>query len=406
MKVRNTVFAILFCLFACGPTLLFLAEKFEIDVPENLTAAPAAYLAGGSSAVNMSDHWSTGGFINGKLQKALEDKIGTYIPAKATAIIVNASLQRKAIATSNELLAWDCYPTYYGSSRLYIPSINAVTYAPQQRSKRMIAVWQSFAHGVASIAERHPDKRFILYIVDGYQEPAYNPAYNLVSSPLLPSDCNDAMGEILGSLPNVKILTTPFNKETEYYANFFRTDHHWNINGALKAYQQIADELNLQPIEQDGTWQIPDYWFTGATARWGIDMLQESVFDCGNQFTQLVAILPDGTQIRGDDHSAFWNSPSLAKPYRFYDAYYDNLGDCTITGGNGDRTALLIGNSYKGAIQRPLAMSYHSLTVNNQLHPATPVEETLEKQIDATNADDIIFVANPGNYSVDKTYWE
>lgn len=404
MKVRDAVLILIFCLFLTGPVFLYLVERMGIEVPVELTDEPAAYLAGGNAEAHVSDFLNIKGFTSKKLQENVDVKLGNSIPRKASAIIVNAELQRQAIAASNLLFSWRCYPTYFASKRLYIPNANAVTYMTEQQNEHLISAWQSFAHGVVAAADRHPDKRFVLYIVDGYQEPTYNPAYNLTSNPLASSDCVDTMNKILGSSPNVRILTTPPDGEL-YYNNFFRTDHHWNINGAFEAYGQIADELNLQKQQQDGTWQIPDYLFTGATARWGVDLLQETVFDCGNQFSQLIAIYPDGSQIRGDDHSAFWNSPPISKPYRFYDAYYDNLGACTIIGGEGSLAALLVGNSYRGAIQRPLAMSYHSLTVNSQLHPSTPIEETPEDQVIAANANDIIFVANPSGYCVEDKYW-
>lgn len=57
---------------------------------------------------------------------------------------------------------------------------------------------------------------------------------------------------------------------------------------------------------------------------------------------------PDGIVLRGDNHDNFWDAPELGRQYRFYDAYYGNLGNCTITGGSGDRAALLVGNSYVG----------------------------------------------------------
>lgn len=376
-----------------------------IAVPVELTAEPARYLAGGAASADVGANLNLDDFVDKELQSAIETEIGNYIPGKAVAIETNAGMQRTAIAGSSALFPWDCYPTYFGSGRLSLPQADAVTYLPRSRNESMESAWRAFAEGVSCMAEKYPDKRFVLYVVGGYQEPAFDPAYDLVSSPMRPEDCVDVLKDAVTDVSNVSVLSLSYKSSEDYYHDFFRTDHHWNINGAFRAYGAIAEELNLRTVESGGTWEIPEYWFTGATARWGVDLLRERVFDCNNSFSELVAKRANGMELRGDDHSDFWDSPVFGKPYRFYDSYYDNLGDCTITGGIGDRSALLVGNSYRGAIQRPLASSYHSLTVNSQLHPATPVTATLEEQMLAAKADDVIFVANPNGYNVTEEYW-
>lgn len=96
----------------------------------------------------------------------------------------------------------------------------------------------------------------------------------------------------------------------------------------------------------------------------------------------------------------------LGKQYKFYDLYYDNTGCRMIAGGPGDRLALLVGNLYLGAIQRPLVSSYRSLAVSSQLASTRAASEPLEEQMNAASASDVIFVANPMSFKVDEAYWE
>lgn len=405
MKLREVFFSAVICLFLIGPFVLYGVTKAGIIVPVELTAEPARYLAGGATSADIGSNLNLASFVDKKLQGSIETEIENYIPGKATAVETNADMQRTIIAVSNILFSWNCYPTYFGSARLAFPQADAVTYLPRSRNESLESAWRAFAEGVSSVATKYPNKRFVLYVVGGYEEPSFDPAYDLTSSPMHPEDCATTLKEAVADAPNVSVLTLSYENAEDYYRDFFRTDHHWNINGAFRAYGVIAKELKLQSVDPGGTWEIPEYWFTGATARWGVDLLRERVFDCNNNFSELVAKRTDGTETRGDDHSDFWNSSANGKPYIFYDSYYDNLGDCTIVGGVGDRSALLVGNSYRGAIQRPLASSYRSLTVNFQLHPSTPVTTTLEEQILAAGADDVIFVANPSGYNVAKEYW-
>ena len=405
VRIQRIIFPLLICAFLCGPALLYCAEAVGVDVPVDLTTEPATYLEGGAQGVELPDGVSLRSFAKGQLQKAAEAKVNNFVPARATAVVTNAALQRGAIAASNAFVGWDCYPTYFGSSRIYEPRANAVNYIPNQKDEWTQDAWRRFATGVKDAALRHPDKRFLIYVVEGYGEPAYDPAYELVTNPALPGDCVAIMEDVVEGMPNVTVLTRTYSDAESYYRDFFRTDHHWNITGAFAAYGQVAEALGLETVAMDGTWEIPDYTFTGATARWGIDLLSETVFDADQDFSRLTVELPDGSAVKGNDHAAFWDAAPLHRHYSFYDLYYNSFGDCTFTGGTGARRALLVSNSYRGAIQRPLAWSYASLAANSQLWPGAGVTTTLDEQIAAAEADDVLFIANPGNLIIDDAYW-
>lgn len=349
-------------------------------------------------------------FQNEELQNALELKIGNYIPFKATALYVNAAFQREAIEASNAGFNWNCIPTFYGSTRLLLPNENALSFIPRKKDEAAMNPWRSFARGVGSIAKRYPEKRIVIYIAGGFEDPSYNPAYELVSNPLRPEDCYNMMNDYLSSFPNVFVLTHAYDNANSYYNDFFSTDHHWNINGAFRAYNEIADALHLEKTPEGNTFIIEDYWFTGSNARVGLDPLQERVFDSDNDYKALTATRANGEQLNGNDHSGFWNASALEKRYLFHGYYYNNLSldgsYCTITGGRGNRSALLVSSSYRGAIQRPLALSYQSLTVNDQLHNQAVCSSSLSQQIAASNADDIIFIATPKDYDIEESYWE
>lgn len=403
--MRNAIFAMLFCLFLCGPFALFCLSSLHVPIPQNLTAEPAQYLSGGSKDADLPSKLSFDCFRSRSLQDALEENVSRHIPAKATAIIINAAAQRTAIEASNAVFGFSCYPTHFGSERIAYPEENAVTYLPMSLNGSIIQSWKEFAHYVTETAKRHPEKRFVIYVVEGYTEPAFNPAYDLMSRPMKPEYCYTAMQEETSSTENVLVLTRSYSNSNDYFDDFFRTDHHWNINGALVAHAQIAEALGLEQFNTGTDRPISGYLYTGATARSGLDMLQERVFDCSEDFSSLTALYPDGETKSGSDHTSFWDYPALGKPYMFYDAYYNNMGACTIEGGIGEKSGLLISNSYGGALQRPLAMSYKRLSVNGQLHPNSTLDQTLEEQIEASNADDIIFVANPSNLWVNPGYF-
>lgn len=398
MKIQNIIFSLVVCLFACMPAVLYCATRLEVDIPVQLTSEPAEYLAGGLSEANVAATFSLSGFKNKEFQNAVETEIGNFIPAKAEAIIICSGLQRKGIEASNLVFNWDCYPTFYGSERLYIPSSNAVTYMPRKHSEDYVQKWKEFADNIRGIAARFPEKNFVLYVVQGYTEPAINPAYSLVSDPLSPRLCSETLFQALSGAENVHVLTQDFDNPSDYYSQFFTTDHHWNIDGAFEGYKQISGILELDAVEEKGIHPIENYLFTGATARWGVDLLQESVFDCNYDFSNLSIEMDDGKTIDGNNHDYFWDCNPLGKPYLFYDNYYGGTGNCSIIGGHGDKKGLLVGNSYKEALQRPLAESYEILEVGVDAKLSAYVVEKLEDRIQELDTDDIILVGHPNSY--------
>lgn len=398
MKIQNMIFSLVICLFACMPAALYCATRMDMDIPPKLTSEPAEYLAGGLSEANVAATLSFHGFKSKELQNAVETEIGNYIPAKAEAIIINTMIQRKGIEVSNAVFDWDCYPTFYGSERLYIPGSNAVTYMPRKHLEDYVNKWEEFAENIKEIATRFSDRNFVLYVVQGYTEPAVNPAYSLVSNPLSPRLCSETLTRMLSETENVHVLTQDFDAFNDYYTQFFTTDHHWNIDGAFEGYRQICETLELNAIESDGVHPIENYLFTGATARWGVDLLQENVFDCNYDFSNLSIEMSDGTIIDGNNHDLFWDCNPLGKPYLFYDNYYGKTGNCSIGGGCGNKKALLVGNSYKEALQRPLAESYSNLEVGFNAKLSSYIIESLEEELLNSNAEDVILVGHPNSY--------
>lgn len=389
-----------------GPLLLFTCQGvLNLKLPSWLTSEDAALLEGNRDKTQITEVLSIKDIIEGKFQSALEQEITGYIPARASAIVENAKIQRSFISTSNMLFQWDCYPTFFSSERIYIPAFNAVSYIPSKILQSLKPNWSLFASGIKSVAEYYPNKHFVLYVVQGYGETSWNPAYELISYPFSTSLCQETMSEVLKDTENVSILTKAYYDGEEFYDNFFTTDHHWNIRGAWNACDQICTELEIKPPRQSSYKEIESLKYTGATARYGLDLIEETIFDSTNTFDTLNMETSNGTVINCSDHNSFWKLPPLRQRYTFYDSYYDAIGEGTITGGIGNQTGLLIGNSFKGAIQRPLALAFKSLITRADLHPSRDIEETLQELIESSNVDDIIFVANPGNYNIDQAFF-
>ena len=103
MRPRNILFASVLCMLLCGPALVGLASWGGVALPSWLTADDAAYLSGGITAADPIAAATVEGFASGEFQEEAEAAVGNCIPAKATALLTSASLQRTAITASNIL---------------------------------------------------------------------------------------------------------------------------------------------------------------------------------------------------------------------------------------------------------------------------------------------------------------
>lgn len=407
MNVRNLGLITFFCLVLIGPAVLFgLQGIANAELPSWLTAEDARLLEGSKGDAPLAEHLSLDAIKEGSFQSTLEQKLTDYVPARAFAIIGNAEWQRQLTSASNLLFQWDCYPTFFGSERICIPELEAVSYVPSRNLENLVDDWTAFANGIRSVAERYPNKNFVLYVIEGYGEASWNPAYELVSYSANPSLCQETMSEALEETDNVSVLTHHYGTGNDFYDDFFTTDHHWNIRGAWNACGQICEELGLAAPLQTPYEELSNVEYTGATARSGLDMLEESVFDSTTTFDFLTMRQLNGSLVNCANHEYFWDLSPLRRRYTFYDSYYDGMGLGTITGGTGDRSCLLVGNSYRGALQRPLACVYKALTTRNDLNPHHYDNEAhLQELIESSTADDVVLVANPSNYVIDQAYF-
>ena len=167
--------------FLLGPAGIIVSDRIGLDLPDWATAEDSKYLVGGIAPVDVADNLSFDDFIDEKLQGAVESKIENWIPGKASALITNAKLQRAGIELSNLVFQWECYPTYYGSRTIFIPSQDALSSMAVSESE-----WngtKSFLQALSYYAQANISTKFIVYLVaERSCTPAANPSFSLTSS--------------------------------------------------------------------------------------------------------------------------------------------------------------------------------------------------------------------------------
>lgn len=399
MTARNCMVTILTSLFLTGALLFAALESAGIPFPVWLSPEEASYLAGGAPASHLDQNFNVDGFANKKLQKSLEIEIGNKIPAKATALLTHAGIQRGFISLSNYPFGWECYPTFYGSGYVYIPANDAIAKTPVRATKEYEKNLKSFLKGLSAFADSYPEKRFVLFVPPMSSACDENPACVLSKHPETMGRVRSKLESTIEKLPeNVLFLTLDYDDAAQYYEDFFATDHHWNANGTVNAYNRIASRLGWDGYQVTGWQDFDDYSYMGSNARGGLMALQESVTNVDADFSNLT-IVRDGMEYPYD-HRAFENANSLRRRYSFYDTYLDVAGGGSLLlNKDGKNNALVVGNSYAGSIEPYLAMNYASLTVSRQLHLNKSIsklssDSRLESLVEQSNPDDIYLIAH------------
>lgn len=410
MRSKNILFTSLVCFLLLCPAILFgLQRVADINLPSSVTAEDAAYLTGGISKVSIRDQASIAGFASGDLQGALEDAVGNYIPFKAEVLLANAALQRSAIACSNELFRWDCYPTYFGSTKLYDASCDALFEMPLLDESRVVERSNllhdltNFGLGLTKVAEQFPDKNFYVIVADRSATSESNPAYRLVTNKVSTAECAQVLSDVV-SATNVTIEACGYQAKDEYLKAFYRTDHHWNGFGAIDAFNTVADHAGYRVYEPEGVIEFGGLVFNGTLSRRGLMCLNTSIseplFDTKN------LDVGEGSKkyfeyLLESDGNRRIAEQGLRAEYDFYSAWYGGDRACVIDNqDSGEGAALLISDSYGDAFRWVLAENYAVVSGNMDLKKPQYSSEDLASVVRQSNCRDIYIVGWAGGFSM------
>lgn len=400
MKRLNYAFVLLIAVLAFSPILVFANKSLNVGLPEWVDPSTAKYLSGSSddysefAALATLEH-----FLDREFQDAAETAIDAHIPCKPSVLLSNAALQGSLINTAAIPFGYECRPTFFGSEQLYLPRYNAVTQLPTKMYDGALFAFQDFSSALSQIALRHPDKRFVVFIPWVSETSNVNPVVDVSPSPI---NVNEAMyifeDKKNSEATNLFFVTTSYDNPDDYYQDYFRTDHHWNYQGTINAYNEIANTLGLEEFVSPGEISFGSYLYLGSYGRKGLCNAPEPVFDTSFDFSSLKVIDMNG-ETRPFDHSAFEIYPDEGKPYSFYDVYMDVVGNGeTLFNENGTGSALVVSDSYGGSLLRHLGLHYH--TVHNVRHltgndsSGMADYKHFDELVSRSNYDDIFFVAH------------
>lgn len=413
VNVRSGFFSILIGVVLLSPTVLYgLVNICKVDVPSALTAQDASWLTGGIARAQVRENLSLDAFEEGRFQSSIEKAVGNYVPAKASVLLGNAAVQRMFISASNAIFEWECYPTYYGSTKLYLPSHFALAEMPMLDETKVISSGDlenglmEFGASLAKVASRHPDKNFWVVLADRTSTSRANPAFDLVSNRLSTEDCGEIMQKQIEGCGNVSVTVRAYDNVTDYYRCFYPSDHHWNGFGALDAAERIG-RLGVSGIAEEPSPSVSfgELFFNGTLSRRGLLCLNRTpIIEPAFNVENLVV---------GEESASYFKymfdkngreeleRQGLRAEYNFYGEWYGGDRDVLIsnTSETAKGKALLICDSYGDAFRWAIAGQYGELGCEMKLKQASYTAADLESWIAGNDSKDIYLVGWAGNFA-------
>ena len=357
-------------LVAVVALLLLSAMGYLLVCAANPDLTPAKRLLLENRDINEFPECSPQTLISGTFQSAFEKAASDHMPARDELLQVNAAAQRLGIRTANLPFDYAAIPTYYGSDYAEASKAQLVQVMPATRTKEMKEAFATSANALNSLGEKI-DGTLVYYRPTRLASSSFSPAAKLMRNIADESYAQDAFLDKLDD--KWQIASDEYSSLEEYKEDFFRTDHHWKIGGAVKGYETIMEVLGKEFISFSAPESVGWPTWYGSASRIGIDfdVSGEKLQDVDYERSKLNVIV-DG---RAEDETMLdvGYSPENAKSKQPEEKYANQYGTwfhgnyATLVIENpsceNNETLLIIGDSYSTCIDRFFAESYARVVV-------------------------------------------
>ena len=343
--------------------------------------------------------------LDGSAQEAFEQYVSDYVPFRDQAMLFNAALQRQGIRTAAILRNYQVYPTYYGSKDVECPSQHLVLEVPQLAPTNSAALSQWI--GVFNeAAEAYPNVEFSIRMVLETRHSEHHPAYKFTSGQKIDSEwVQRNMIDLFDSRLNAEVDSIA--SEREIQRAWFSTDMHWTLKRALKTYNSIADDLDLNHFTYEDPIKVIPKWQGGLSRTGLIKDYTSNMYDMPTDFSQLEYFPIENDQLSnepGKDPGR--RAKTLASKrhrmhqrdiYQGYSTYYGAFNGLIVNhGSNNGKTCLIIGDSLTHCLKRYIASNYQN--TYSVLPGNFRTSRTLGEYIEYCKPDDVIVVTQCVKY--------
>lgn len=323
--------------------------------------------------------------LKSDFQDALEAYLGDHVPNRDTVLLTNAKLDLTLISCANAPFGFAGYSTFYGSDHVYLPQYEAVVEKPSTQSEKSDEKLKKATKTYRSFIERHESINWAFCMPDRSNTTLASPLHDLVSKP---ADYGYYRKGITDNLQDLcTVVDASYDDAESFFASYFHTDHHWQIEGALRAYGGIMEALGKTPLEFGAAETVFGGPFWGANARSGLctegrgDTVRDVTISQPNLRVWLGseeksrAFIDEGL---GDDPDSFTLSDTFGSAYAqwFHHAEKEviTIENDSVESG----TLLIVGDSFANDLDRVFAQSYHTVYHIDPRYDTVDIDEFIE----------------------------
>lgn len=337
-----------------------------------------------------------GQFLNRSLQTVIEKSASDGFPQRLSAISLSKAIDRVIINLVYGNFRDPAIPADMQSGLYVMRDKSFIIREPSKYDESIRKIIDDRIENYKLIISEHPNIDFFLFYYEQLEFSAYHPLNQFFKDSdrgqsFLYFEKNIPPGFIFG-----KKLLSSYEEHTKYY---YRTDHHWNIHGALLAYDGIYEllaqnypEISL-PLKHDDLITFPGIEFLGAFARKTLYPIRAEKFEVLRFELPPYKIFVNGQESAYNKSIQYLAGNYSTVPYtNHYGEYFGEPEALVeyVVDNNSNRNLLIIGNSCSRPLQPMLAYHYHH-TYNIDLREYK--DFSLSKFLSNYQVDDILILA-------------
>jgi hypothetical protein len=347
-------------------------------------------------------------FTGGSLQRKFDGAATDQFPLRMSLIKFSKAVDRQIIKVSYSLTGDQTIPADMTSGIYIMLKYDAFTVEPGTFNDEGKAKIDERIENYKELVASYPEINFYIYYLETLPFSQYHPLNAYFND----ADEGQSFSYFKSKLTDqIRLGSMPLNSFENHLENYFRTDHHWNTNGILRAYQGTYDLISqnytdISPkIIPTSMVDFPDIAFLGSHARRTLYPVQ------GEPFSGFKADFPpcittdQGVAGDYDYRDEYLNGEYATTAFTdHYGLYYGTqtgllrYGCQTET----DRNILIIGDSYARPLVSLVAAHYNN-TYFIDLRQ-TP-DFTLSGFVSEHNVDDILVVSDYEVVFLDTEQW-
>ena len=394
-KIRNIVLLVCASGLLCCTMGFKVLNKLNIPVPSALqTNVERSYLEG--RPYTRLPNPSVDSFLSGDFQDDLESYTADALPLRETLLLGKASLQRLSISQMAALLGYDAYHTFFRSGYLHETEGNRLLAAPARQSKKVLNGLAASVDSINDFVASNPGYSYYFAMPYRSDVLGIGPLAGLVSEPV---DAEFLQSRIFSRLsPDITQIDLMPSSYEEFKEDYFKTDHHWNIKGAYKAYCKINEAMgNASSTLLCGELlTFPTAQFYGSEARSGLDtsvgpdMIQDYEFALPHYETWIYGELMPNDFAASTQAYIDGFQPDNPFVNLYADYWHADYGQIVFVNQD-DKTSknlLIVADSFSNPIERLFLSSYSRVYVYDPRYATISLADFLKKYDDI---DDILF---------------